>query len=239
MTFVEVLRTIRNVSFSAQTLYMRRDTLMTTNCLFKYFNRNEVGPRSINDTPLHRSGYGANQMAFREMARGYKEGADTIVATQKNNNCDFKNELLYPIFFCYRQSFELILKAIICNCSIPYNMNIDDEAKKELVKDLNGHKLLCLFKKISKRIDEKRLFDNYSDLLNDILPYIQAFDEFDGSSFEMRYATDTKFIPVDCQKDLMAYDVHYTSEHYNCVWNMLMTLYSKTEKDWIYGLFEI
>lgn len=207
------------------------------NCLFKYYKSGEVGVRSIADSPLHYSGYGFNQAAFHAMACGYKDGADKMAATQRNYDSNYNTHLLYPIFFCYRQSLELILKAIIGNCFIPFNRGRKSEESSLLKKEQFGHELLDLFNRIRNRIDEKGLSDNYSDLLKEIHPYVEAFNEFDKSSFEMRYACDKNLIPVDCQKELMYYDIQYTVKQYNLAWNLLDKLYLKSDKDWCRGAF--
>lgn len=171
------------------------------------------------------------------MACGYKDGADLLAATQINYGSSFNNNLLYPIYFCYRQSLELMLKAIICNCFIPINRGRDCEESNFIKDNLFGHGLLDLFNRIRKQINKKGLSDHYSNLLNDICPYVKAFNEFDESSFEMRYAVRKNLVPVDCQKDLTGYDIQYTVEQYNRVWLLLQELYSKTEKDWLSDSF--
>lgn len=205
------------------------------NCLFKTYDLNEWRNRRHDGEDVggvRFSGYGFNQKAFTEMARGYKEGADIMARSQKDFGRECEDCVLYPIFFCYRQSVELSLKAIICNLFIPPDRNMNDKEMKVLRKRINGHELIRLFGTIRDRIIEKGYIGVFQDKLICCEPYIKAFDDFDRTSFEMRYPSDKALEPVPCQQEIMGYDITYTRERFIILWDSLWSLYIETQEYW-------
>ena len=208
-------------------------------CLFRFFSRKENVPRDVLDRTYHYTGFGFNQKAFSTMANSYKDGADQLADSQSHYNVQYNTDLIYPIFFCYRQSLELILKAVICNLFIPINRARSNQEGLVIRERLNGHGLMDLFNRIRRRIEDKGVIGSYYQLLTDIRPYVEAFDNFDRTSFGMRYPAGKDLASVKSQEDLMRYDIQYTSEHYDHVWKLLRELYEKSLKDWSDGLFVV
>lgn len=204
------------------------------NCLFKTYDWIEWRSRHFGEDVggVRFSGYGFNQQAFTEMARGYKDGADYLALSQKDHSGDCNDSLLYPIFFCYRHSVELFLKAIICNLFIPFDRSMSEREIKELRKNIDGHGLIRLFEAIRERMAEKCLMGIFQDKLMSCEPYLKAFDDFDRTSFEMRYPSNKALEPVSCQQEIIGYDINYTRTQFICLWDSLRDLYILTQEYW-------
>lgn len=198
------------------------------NCLFKVLSLEDFKLYGYDTPTFLMCGYGFNQKAFNEMAYGYKCAAEQLAQHQIELGRNAHNNLLYPIFFCYRQSVELMLKAILLNCKIPFNRGLDDNEREELAKEITSHVLLKLFETIRISLDSSQ----YLPLIEVILPYIEAMNEFDPSSFYMRYPADKGLHATRFHDKVTCFDIRYTKEHFEHFWNLLSELYNTTEKDW-------
>lgn len=197
------------------------------NCLFRYYYHGEY----IDGSTLYFTGYGFNQQAFCVMAGGYKRGAEYLSSSRP-----IDNDFVYPIYFCYRQALELMLKAIILNCFLPHDRNGTPKERKQVKDMILGHDLDLLFHRICDRLAEKNADFNH-DRLKKIRPYIKAFHEFDSNSFMMRYPVDKELFPVNSQKEFMGYDVNYTVNKFNHLWELLCDFYRETQIDWQNNVF--
>ena len=206
------------------------------NTLFKVID-GDILQKEGSSPSLRYTGYGFNQVAFQVMAHGYKDAADLLAKSQINQGENYNDGLLYPIFFCYRQAVELMLKAIMMNCLLPFNQPRTKEDDELLRKGIHSHYLQNLFEAIIARIKNQGYYDDYQTVLSELKPYIDDFNEFDKGSFSMRYPADKEFEPVDCQNGLKGYDIQYTADHINPMWSLLNDLYSKTVADWSKGRF--
>lgn len=207
------------------------------NCLFRVFSHEEYMASGYIIPSFRHSGYSFNQKAFTVMAKGYKDAAEMLAETQTDKGERYNDGLLYPIFFCYRHAFELMLKAVIMNCFVPFNRGRTSSETDALKKVLPVHKLSELFSTISNEINRKGYSSKYSTVLSKAGVYVDAFNVFDCTSYEMRYPADKLLSPVECQKDLICYDIQYTLIRFKDAWSLLQDLYLKTEEDWAHGLF--
>ena len=121
-----------------------------------------------------------------------------------------------------------MLKAILLNCKIPFNRGLDDNEREELAKEITSHVLLKLFETIRISLDSSQ----YLPLIEVISPYIEAMNEFDPSSFYMRYPADKGLHATKFHDEVTCFGIRYTKEHFEYFWNLLSELYNTTEKDW-------
>lgn len=121
---------------------------------------------------------------FCQMSVGYKEAADLLVAS---DNCE--DYLVYPICFLYRHAIELKLKSIFFYFTLPINEAFSEDDIKKRCDDLkNNHNLNKLWESdlglLKDRIIQFGVSDN---LIQEITNGINQIQEFDPTSFEMRY----------------------------------------------------
>lgn len=104
----------------------------------------------------------------------FKDAADTLV-DQKAPDL-----LLFPIFFCYRQYLELLLKNI-------YFTNNSKEKYKTYVSKVS-HNLNTSFNEVKPYL-KSNLDENQIEQIKNI---INIFHKLDPGSFNFRYSTDKK-----------------------------------------------
>jgi len=132
-------------------------------------------------------------------ALGYKTAALTLIdkAMSIEEERNVPNDLLYPIFFCFRHFVELLLKQIIAE----YN-----ELTGSRIKIPKSHKIENLFRIIVPIIQDvifvkannpksrfKSNFTKYdSEKLQNVISMLNQYDS-DGESFRF---------PIDCKGDI-------------------------------------
>lgn len=198
------------------------------NCLFNILSFDEYIQKGYDIPTVLMCGYGFNQKAFTEMAWGYKKAADLLAQSQIELGKNSQDVFLYPIFFCYRQSVELILKAILLNCKLPFNRSMTVSERNILSGVIKTHELLPLFKEIKNSLNPIQ----YHNALEELCCYIESMHKFDPSSFYMRYPTDSKLIASSYHKQITGFDIQYTKDKFGCFWSLLLKLYSQSEADW-------
>jgi len=151
----------------------------------------ERWPRSGDQLFVQTSGgLDANLSTFRgerlyRMKKAFKTSADMLVS-QSEENTHERNNLVWPIVFCYRQYIELALKDMIA----AHGLEVVPQIKPNWV----DHALLPLWKSYKKLI-EATLVETNIDELSEIAAVeacIKAFDQIDAGSYTFRYPIDTK-----------------------------------------------
>lgn len=206
------------------------------NILFRILNNTEVWDDGFKYPGLRRCGYGFNQIAFTPMAKGYKDAAEQLADSQCDYSEKYNEELLYPIMFCYRQSVELMLKAILLNLYLHKDSSLNTSERKELAKRIKTHKLstiLCVIEDSLKKIH----CISCDELIAKINIYISAIEEVDSESFAMRYPANKELYADKYHKSIHGFDIQYTKEQFPVFWQHLQELYLNTERMWAEKVF--
>jgi hypothetical protein len=110
---------------------------------------------------------------------GYKLAGDVLVDHVARHELD-ADTLVFPIVFSYRQYLELLLKDVLADARLYFNI---DEAVP------TGHPLLVLWRPLRKLL-ERRWPNGSPEELDAVGDGLRQFDAVDQGSFAFRYATD-------------------------------------------------
>ena len=174
-------------------------TIQKQEAIFKTISLREY---TGNGSFLFYGGAGITQ-PLGKMSDGYKEAAD-MLAERK----DLPDYFVYPICFLYRHALELKLKAIYFYYSLPINAPFTDEivSRRNDFLRKNHHDLNKLWQDNLLYLRDKiKQFNVPEQLIQEISNGISQVDEFDHSSFEMRY-------PCSKEKDA-TYSVKINTTH--------------------------
>lgn len=123
---------------------------------------------------------------FAKYIDGYIVAANLLYdnyRSYENYQIDFWDTVVYPICFLYRQVVELYIKHLYFKYSLS-----SDEEKKDFLNTVS-HKLKKAWNKVKPQLNAllKKLGSPSSIDLSLIEEFVYQFDEFDPSSFRMRY----------------------------------------------------
>ena len=155
--------------------------IKATDQIFKIYSTEEL---SSVDYFSYFGWEGAGSFAFEIISDSYKNAAQLVfqkIQNEKRSNCII-DSLIYPLFFCYRHSIELYLKAIYFKY-----IQTDESSKISFLK--KGHNLEKLWeavKPILERFREQQ-FERFSANIDALDSYIKQINKFDDSSMLMRY----------------------------------------------------
>jgi hypothetical protein len=126
-------------------------------------------------------GWGSLSIQLAGYATGYKSAADTLVnEAVAQEDIAYRDTVVFPVLFLYRQYIELSLKAIILNLARP------EHEIEERVIDVVGHDLMKCWDR-AKRIVSDHASDRDVECVAVVGEYIRQFHEIDESSFNFRY----------------------------------------------------
>lgn len=134
---------------------------------------------------------------YYEYENSYLNAADILVDAFLQKKGDFNSNLVYPIFFLYRQYLELLMKDILKNY---YRVNFPPMEEREECKFqelLGKHNLMNLWKRVEElALSQENEFPIENDgmdlltILQNTKNYIGEIEKVDQSSFAFRYPTD-------------------------------------------------
>lgn len=110
---------------------------------------------------------------------GYKSAGDVLVEHVARHELD-ADTLVFPIVFCYRQYLELLLKDVLREARVYFQ--VDDPVP-------NGHSLSVLWGPLRKLL-ERRWTSGSPEELDAVEDGLRQFDAVDRGSSAFRYATD-------------------------------------------------
>ncbi len=132
---------------------------------------------------------------------GFKEAADTVV----NNMIGVNDALMFPVFFCYRQYLELLLKNI-------YRLGLRDDVRYKKDIKFTQHQLKPLWERARKYV--KAYINNYYNTLtteqkDKFLSLFEntifLFHSLDEKSFNFRYP-ENKELEQSIKQDYVGID---------------------------------
>ena len=188
--------------------------IKTTDRIFKIYSTKEEF-LGVDYSCLSYFGWeGADSFAFEVISDSYKKAALLIfqeIQDKKGHN-DVIDGLVYPLFFCYRHSVELYLKAIYFKHS-----RANESSKKSFLE--KGHNLGKLWGQVRPILEDVRgRFERFSANIDALDSYIKQINEFDSSSMMMRYPTNKDLSP---NKEEIRLDVYNLN---TCLFNFLYVL---------------
>jgi hypothetical protein len=110
---------------------------------------------------------------------GYKSAGDVLVEHVARHELD-ADTLIFPVVFCYRQYLELLLKDVLADARVYFE--IDDPVP-------TGHSLLVLWQPLRELL-QRRWPTGSTEELDAVGDGLRQFDAVDRGSYGFRYATD-------------------------------------------------
>lgn len=144
---------------------------------------------------------------FLKYSRGYKLSADLliryVIKTEKISKLD---TYFFPIVYLYRQSIELIMKAIF------FDKNEDSEKRETFLHDTR-HELLLIWDEISSDLEQR--YNKNERLLEWVYINIENIADFDKHSDVFRYP-NTKDLELFFKEE-KRYNLRNIAENMNCL----------------------
>lgn len=170
---------------------------------------------------------------FRDYIDGYKQAAEVLLEKYKKTPREETNTLdffVYPILFIFRHTIELYIKFF----TIKYS-SCNDEEKRVFIKKVS-HGLKKAWENARKSV--KRILEKVGDSID--LTYVDKvidnFDEFDKSSFRMRYPINKELKCV--HEDAIKIKVVDVCEKAKRVFEIFETVDSRIDRAIIDNTFE-
>lgn len=162
----------------------------------------EMTAEDVKNKPFSHFGWeGVDAFAFYRMSEAYWDAAKVLLDKMKSNpnNIEIIDGLIYPLFFSYRHSLEIYLKALLFEHGIR-----SKEARKKYID--KSHSLEGLWEILKPYLTKGVEHVGSSISLDAVEHYILELHRFDPRSMVMRYPITLKLDPHPQREEEMRLD---------------------------------